>query len=287
MKRSIIIFFALMVLVFCKSTLRNNRPRALTTEDVALELDYLGTCKQFNEKDLNSVRISTHNAGGCLPLIPGGNAIQYNGQFNDPDAIYPDLNDLHSDFFCTDVEGPRALIHFVEIYDSLNTKATNFILSFVPSAPFKARNNDIIYTRRPTCETDRSFCDNVVEKVTNCTPNVIQLGAIMQKGQNFINNAYVIQKDRIYLTTSANVPSLCDDGISCCSYVSPRSDGYCPYQTGDFILSFLEDYELHTSFSTHHKHKPIKYNHKNPHIKPVYAHKKSETTMLHHGPKTN
>jgi len=275
-------------LIFAKTTLVSNKKRSLSSETVALEIDYLGTCKQFNERDLSSVRISTHNAGDCLPLVVGGNQIPFNGQFTDPDAIFPDLNDLHSDYFCSDIEGPRALIHFVEIFDSNNNNVTNFILSFVSSAPFRARNKDIIYVRRPSCTTERKFCDSTVEKVTNCTPNVIQLGTIMQKGQNFVDNAYVIQRDRIYLSTSGNVPALCDNGIQCCSYIAPRNDGYCPYQTGDFLLSFLEDYELHTSSQGHHNHKEGAFNHKNPHIKPVFAHKKSSpNAMMHHEPKKN
>jgi len=226
--------------------------------------------------------------------------------FVDPDLFTQDLNDLHSDIFCTDKEGKRAFIHFVEIFTSdpatgVNTDTTNWIISFVPSAPFRVVNTEnAVYSRRPDCSTSRTFCGHY-QRVTNCTVNSVELATIMNKHNNFITDAFVISKDRIYINMKDNEPSLCSNTGFCCDYIMPSTDilfpapGYCPYAATQVIMDFIDDVEDHSTIydflqeedlvdEKHGLKKAHKKPHKKPHKKVSHkkpVHKKTGKKTLH------
>ena len=177
MKLMIYLFFCIALISAQINLIKKGR--SLNTEKVALELDYMGSCEKFNKNDLASVKISTHTSGNCLPLVNGGEVNNETG-FVDPNTLYPDLADLQCDYFCTDRDGGVSIIHFVEIYDSNRTEVKDYILSFVPSSPFKSRSKETVYVRRPSCATEVMFC-NGAEQVVSCQPNVKKKNLILKK----------------------------------------------------------------------------------------------------------
>ena len=172
LKSLFLIFFCICV-VICTSINHKFIGRSMRPESVALEIEYLGSCNQFDSKVVPTIMVSNVTGGRCLP-------------FNETD--FTDPNDLTADYFCTDF-GDRSIVHFVEVY-SVNdsTPVTPFIISLIPDVPFRSSLRPVI---QPDCEKSYSVCTEGNSVVSSCTPNPV----VLKKG-------FVLSKERIYLCSS-------------------------------------------------------------------------------------
>jgi len=172
--------------------------RTLGPERVQLEIEYLGSCETFVNNDSGSVKIAKLiSESNCLPI----------------DQVKSDIDNLQSDYFCSDVGRNRSIIHFVEVFNSLETESplTAYTLSFLPTAPFRAHSNHgtLKFYRRPNCEIGREFCNASNTHVTSCTPNTITY-----------NKKYIVNRDRIYIAVNQIFGNTCIvTGIACCQYI--------------------------------------------------------------------
>jgi len=200
----------------------NTRLRNLADEKVQLQVEYLGSCKEFIENDSNSVRISSLNGAqrSCLPIT------NVKGE---------DTDDLTAEYFCSDIARNRAIIHFVEIFyggEKDENIKNAFIISFIPTKPIKAHAtlSKLHFKRRPSCEAIQTFCDANLVNVKSCTHTKV----------DFKKN-YVVSRDRIYIAANAQITDTCLQGSVCCSYIDvqhPSGVGICPHKAPNEINDF-------------------------------------------------
>jgi len=245
------LIFVLILLASYGSATKLNRlaknKRAITNEDVAFQLVYLGSCSKFFS--IPSFIITKKTITNCLPI---SNA-----------APYIDSSDLNADVLCTDIGPNRAQIDFVEIYDPLvghDTPVTDFIMIFASNAPYKASSTGVSYLRRPSCEIDQDYC-STTDYIKSCTENVVQ-----------ISNGFVISKDTVYIIPDGSLYVGCAVAdSSCCSYIVP---GFCPRTTDDsvFRIKFRPQHhhdENHGNHEGHHNNGHHE-SHERPHERPAH-----------------
>eukprot|EP01091_Cochliopodium_minus_P015683 TRINITY_DN5654_c0_g1_i1.p1 TRINITY_DN5654_c0_g1~~TRINITY_DN5654_c0_g1_i1.p1 ORF type:complete len:222 (+),score=18.35 TRINITY_DN5654_c0_g1_i1:27-692(+) len=177
--------------------------RDLRTESYALQLEYLGSCKQF-EEIRPSIKVSSFKNGNCLPIINGTGS--------------SDANDLNTHAFCTDSDRGKSEITFTDAFHAdQDITVSKFILSFIPNRPFKSLNG-FSYLRRPSCSASDRYCHN-------CESNDV-----------LFDNHYVISKDLIYIIPPHSNINTCkkSDG-SCCEYIDYEK--FCPNNPRRIIMS--------------------------------------------------
>jgi len=189
--------------------------RTISPEALSLELEYLGTCREFETEVLGSVRISNYQGDSCLPI--------------NVDAANDDINDLNAHYFCTNTDEKRSVVHFVEIFGVVDdVPIANFVLSLIPNSPFRVLTTRTSLARRPNCEITEDYCNSAYAVVGSCSSNHVQ----QKKG-------YVVNHDRIYITSQEHVSFDCKKGDTpnCCLYVAPHLfNGICPYTASEDIL---------------------------------------------------
>lgn len=220
---TLIAVFLLITLAFSKVTERKKSlSRTVNPETVALELEFAGTCTEFNNRVLGSVTVSSHTS--CLPILTGVSS-------------NPDNNDLNADYFCSNVDDTRSLIHFVEIYQTSDaTPSPNFVLSLIPSNPIRVLTTGVTVQRRPDCMTTQDYCNSTNYVVNGCTTNQVTYARRTPHGrQNWVINA-----DRIYFSAGGQTSNDCrDTTTACCAYVSPTSfGGVCDNIASRDLLAF-------------------------------------------------
>ena len=201
----------LLVFIFLYECKTIGRTRSLATENVALQIEYLGSCEKFERKDLSSLTIGKRNES-CLNLN----------------------TDLQMEYFCTDIAPKKSYVHFVEIFESHGTPYTDFVLSFIPSRPFKVLDQNVTMTRNPKCKFSTQYCAPKLEFITDCTNNQI-----------IYKNDFVISADRIYIATNLNTTSfenVCNlNSTTCCDYITSVDKTFC--SNNDELLKFPEHYQ--------------------------------------------
>ena len=110
--------------------IKKNIARSIRPEAISLEILYFERCEFFNANDLSSVQISTQST--CLPVLNMTN----------------DVDDLHADYFCSNVGSRKSLLHFVEIYQFNDSTPSEYVFSFQPSAPFRIITQNVTAYRR-------------------------------------------------------------------------------------------------------------------------------------------
>jgi len=196
----------LLILVSIAFGTMMHMKRSATAESVVLEIDYHGSCSDFR-RDLTTVRVSSFPNDTCLPIT--------NVVGND------DKDDLDADYTCTNVGSDKSVVRLVEIYLTHGTPVVDFIVSFVPSNPFRATDGgvEVQYIRRPSCNKEENYCaPTATFAVTQCTDNLIE------KYRGKVNS-----KDRIYLLPKTKTAHTCLDSTgNCCAYIS-LAPGICPF----------------------------------------------------------
>lgn len=226
---TIFVLFFLFTIGNAKINKISRSKRILTTEDVAFQFIYLGSCSKFFS--IPSIIISRKTSDNCLPITAA--------------APYSDFSTLDADVLCTDTGPNRAQIDFVEIYDPLvghDTPVSDFIISFATNAPYKASSVGVSYLRRPSCEIDQDYC-STTDYVRSCTENIVQM-----------SNGFVVSKDVVYVIPGGSTFVGCSVAEStCCSYITP---GFCPRSADDSVFRL--------KFKPSHQEKP----HHKPHYRP-------------------
>jgi len=135
--------------------------RTVADEERSLEVEYLGSCREWRDSVKNSVKVNNHYP--CLPILTNV-------------ASNPDFDDLNAHVFCTNVDESRSIVHFVEIYSGTDeTKLSDkFVVSFIPSAPFRVLTKGITLLRRPNCFTTQDYCNGTNYVVNSCSFNNVE-----------------------------------------------------------------------------------------------------------------
>jgi len=215
-----------LLLVSCKQMKRTVLP-----EEIAMEIEYMGTCENFITNDLPTVRTSIHLDGNCLPISTT--------------SPHNDLDELHIDYHCTNTHHGRSNIKFVEIYATHGTLYPNNIVSFVPSFPFRAKSagSEVNYVRRPSCGQDENYCKKGCFRVTSCQDNEVSF-----------KRGYVVNQDRIYLLASTRSARTCKAlDNSCCAYIAITT-GICPVTAPTELLDLDDNHHGHNNHHGHDDH---------------------------------
>eukprot|EP01091_Cochliopodium_minus_P009377 TRINITY_DN22_c0_g1_i5.p1 TRINITY_DN22_c0_g1~~TRINITY_DN22_c0_g1_i5.p1 ORF type:complete len:396 (-),score=109.47 TRINITY_DN22_c0_g1_i5:79-1119(-) len=274
-----IIFFiaALFLLSFASASLiKIDKPlaRNVIHEDLALELEFLGSCKEFYDRVQPSVWVNRHQR--CLP-------IQVNVTNN------PDNDDLHTHFFCTNTDRRRSVLHFVEIYDTDETVAErDFVVSLIPSAPFRVLTTKTSVLRRPNCFVTNDYCNGSNAVVNDCRSNEVtyrrrkgddrkeshheeihnnqfhenDFDGHHQDGHNLNphrrRRGFIVNRDRIYIVANQQVSNDCKTSVSeCCPYVTPAIfGGICQYEASTALLEFPREHHDHHDRPEHKPERP-------------------------------
>jgi len=198
--------------------------RTVASETVALEIEFFGSCQEFTDRVLPTVRVRNYQGDGCLPISTTG--------------PYDDINDLNTHWFCTRVDRDRSIVHIVEVYNGLtdtpSAEVAPFVISFVPNSPFRALTPKVSLNRRPNCEVGVNYCDPTYGVILGCQTNRVD-----------IRRGYVVNHDRIYLSVGPQVVYECQNAVpSCCAYVSPTllTTGICPHRGSEDLLSFPREH---------------------------------------------
>jgi len=221
---TLIAFFLLITIVFSKVTQRKKLlSRTVNPERVALELEFAGSCQDFASQVLDTVRVSSHV--GCLP-------IQFNANEN------ADNNNLNTDYFCSNIDENRSLIHFVEIFSGAieTVPFPNFVLSLIPSSPFRVLTPGVSLSRLPDCSITVDYCDATHSIVNGCSSNPV----VYRRRREHGSENWVVSHDRIYITAPSLASTDCRTAASaCCAYVAPTTvGGICDRVASRDLLEF-------------------------------------------------
>jgi len=198
--------------------------RTLAPEDLALEIDFYGTCAEFRDRVLPSVWLS--NRQKCLP-------IQVNVTEN------PDYNDLHGHWFCTNTHEHRSILHLVEVFtDDERVAIPDFVFSFVPSTPFRILSHKTSLARRPNCWVTNDYCNTSNAVINNCKHNDLE---------HRQEKRFIVTHDRIYVTSNQNISAECKTSeTECCPYITPSIfGGICDHEGPTDLLEFPKDDHKH------------------------------------------
>jgi len=147
---------------------KKNLARTISKEGRSLEIEFVGSCRDWRDKVKSTATVNTQTR--CLPIQVGV-------------AQNPDTDDLNAHVFCTNVDENRSVIHFVEIFSGLLTidgngnevSVDNFVVSFIPTAPFRVLTDGVTLMRRPNCFTTQDYCNGTNYVVNGCTANEVVL----------------------------------------------------------------------------------------------------------------
>ena len=200
---------------------RKNIARTVQPEELALEIEFAGSCREFADRVLPTVTVSAH--AGCLPIQVGV-------------PLNPDNNDLNTHHFCTKIRKNKSIVHFVEIFSgsSDDVQHPDYVVSFVPTAPFRILTPKTSLARRPDCSITHDYCNATNAVVAACRTNdVAQV------------HHYIVSHDRIYITGGQAVSHDCKtDDTVCCPYIAPEIfGGICPREASRDRLNFPSKYE--------------------------------------------
>ena len=215
------IFFLLLILAFAFSKVtfvKSQKGRSIQHEAVALELEFLGSCAQF-QTFYSTIQISDFVSPGCLPISLTDQPVK------------PDFNDLHAHIHCVDVNhGKKSIVRFVEIFlvdDDHNGGSTveptllpghTYLVSLISNIPFKVtQSSTYSYMYRPTCDTAVNYCERTTYIIHSC-----------QDHNAVLTNGYVSSNQRVYLVPSSTIVAGCSlPGGGCCPYVLTNNFGIC------------------------------------------------------------
>jgi len=240
MRTLLFIIASLLIISLASSAIiETSAKRSIAPEARSLLFEIDETCQEFKARDFDSIWISAYRT--CLPITVSTNNWDY--------------NDLQAHYFCTTIGKHRSLVNFVEIFTGASGEDTlsPFVLSFVPSAPFRVRTSGISFARRPSCWVENDYCNATNAIVTGCKTadiewreaeddsfdggkdrndrkarNVFEWG----EGHGRFERRWIANKDRVYLTSNENVSLECKSSSGCCAYIAPHQsfDGICSYE---------------------------------------------------------
>jgi len=277
------LFLIALVLIFSLASCTISEvksKRGVDDEEMALELQYYGSCREWKQEVLRSVWVNKFS--NCLPIRVGV-------------AQNPDNDDLHSHYYCTNYDQRRSIIHFPEIYETHeNVPYRNFVLSLVPTAPFRVLTRGVSVSRRPNCFTTQDYCNGTNYIVNGCSSNDVEYrldehedrhddyndhhdkdwdrhddhrdGYDRHGKRNTIelkNNRpqhdrrrrrFIVNKDRVYITANQQRSDVCKTSASeCCPYVSHESfGGICPRTASQQLNDFPKRRPYHNHHDDHH-----------------------------------
>jgi len=194
---------------------KKNIGRSLTPESVALEIEYLGTCSDFETNVIPQLHLSSQASIGCLPFVSASSG---------------ETNDLNGDYLCRDF-GDRSVIQILEVFttatESPSSDVTSYIISLIANAPFRV---NLIPKRLPTCTRSTSICSvNIIISACQSTPVTIKRG-------------FIVNKDRIFFAagTATIVDGCLLSAGGCCAYLSESSavPNFCLNTPSTGLLSF-------------------------------------------------
>jgi hypothetical protein len=224
----VLLIATILILSFVNGALiekKKNIARSMAPEDLALEIEFYGTCQEFRNQILSSVWISKHQV--CLPI------------HNDV-AENPDYNELNAHWFCTNKDDDRSVVHFVEIYDTDETVSwADFVVSLVPSTPFRVLTDKTSLARRPNCWVTNDYCNGTNAVVNNCKTNEVHHKEKKHHGKE---RKFIVSHDRIYITANQQVSNDCKTSVTeCCGYITPSIfGGICEHEAPTDKLEFPE-----------------------------------------------
>jgi len=281
MKLILLIAF-IFVAIASSKVIEIKKTRNVGYETLALELDYYGSCREFKDRVLPTVWVSTQQT--CLP-------IQVNVTYN------PDNDDLNAHFFCSNVDDHRSRIHFVEVYSGTDESVAfpNFVLSLVPSAPLRVFTREVSLARRPNCWVTNDYCEEGTNAVVNrCEDNFVvyrrRNGDVVERphheegrpgqeggrpGQGrpgrrvnefsnedrFDDDLFVASHDRVYFTANKAFSRECRSSERvCCPYIKPHIfGGICNHEAPQELNDFWR--EPHHDDDDHRHHEEEEHRH--------------------------
>jgi len=212
----IFLLILFIAVAFGRVSLISGKGRSIVHESVALELEFEGSCAQF-QTNYNSIQVSQFTSPNCLPINL------------DSDAPFDDNNDLNAHILCVNINhGRRSLVRFVEIFPGTNDTdtlppGTVFLVSLVTTIPFRVRYGNYQYIARPGCSIAADYCTPSTLIISQCTNYNVGLNK-----RGFIQ----LFNQRIYLVPPSTTVNGCSNSTgSCCPYISTTSPSLCTNET--------------------------------------------------------